>query len=96
MPLGGPRLTTEDGKKNGVGGRVKERRNALNITQDALCARLAALTKNLPIQWNPTVHEIYKLETGKRICGDLEAKILCKALECSLLWLMGEDEQPLP
>jgi hypothetical protein len=87
MPLGGPRLTTEEGKKNGVGGRVKERRKALNITQDALCARLAALTGG---KWNPTEDEIYKLEAGKRICGDLEIKVLCKALYCTLLWLMGE------
>lgn len=87
MPLGGARLTTEDGKKNGVGHLVKERRKALNLTQDALCARLATLTGG---KWNPNEDEIYKLEAGKRICGDLEVKMLCKALDCDLLWLMGE------
>jgi len=88
MSRGGPRITTADGKKNGVGERVRERRLELRMTQDRLSANLARLTEG---QWNPSIDEIHNLEVGRRLCGDLELRVLARALETNVLWLMGEE-----
>ncbi len=85
MPRGNPRLRTADKKKNQVGARLKERRNALHLTQDALCAQLALTTNG---EWNPDRREIYRLEEGLRIISDLEILVLAKALECTPCWLL--------
>jgi hypothetical protein len=44
MPRGFPRLRTTDGALNRIGGRVIERRLALGLGQDELCAKLAEVT----------------------------------------------------
>jgi hypothetical protein len=67
---------------------VREKRLELNLTQDALCARIAAETGGL---WNPSEDEVWKIQAGKRIVGDLEIKVLAKALSVSVMWLMGEE-----
>ena len=94
MARGAPRLRTPDGKVNQVAPRVRERRAALKLTQDLLCARLAAITDG---GWNADRMEIYRIESGDRIVSDLEMLALAQALECAPLWLLlGEETPPNP
>ena len=85
MASGPPRLRTADGKLNQLGSRIKERRTQLNLTQDALCARLALATEG---RWNADRMEIYRIETGQRIVSDLEILSLAQTLECRPSWLL--------
>ena len=85
MPRGAPRLRTPDGKKNEIGERVKARRTDMNLTQDALSARLASITEGV---WVPDFQEIYRIESGRRIVTTLEVTALSKALECDACWLL--------
>jgi len=85
MPRGAPRLRTSDGKKNEIGGRIKARRGALDLTQDGLSARLADITSGV---WVPDFQEIYRIESGKRIVTTLELIALAKALDSNPCWLL--------
>lgn len=90
MPRGGPRLRTEDGKLNQVGGRVRERRLALGLEQDELCARIATDTNGL---WNPGWQDISRVENGGRLVTDLEVIVLSRVLERKPVWLLvGETD----
>jgi transcriptional regulator with XRE-family HTH domain len=86
MPRGAPRLRTSDNRQNLIGAQVKNRRGELKLTQDALCARLAAITHG---RWNPTIFDIYRIESGRRIVSDLELLALSIALECDMYDLVG-------
>lgn len=88
MPRGSPRLRTSDKKKNQIGSRVRDRRIYLELTQDALCARLSDTTDGA---WIPGRREIYRIEAGLRIISDLEILALANALECSAHWLFLGD-----
>ncbi len=85
MPRGGLRLRTEDGRLNQVGGRVRERRLALGLEQDKLCARIALNTNGL---WNPAWQDISRVENGARLVTDLEVLALAHALTCNATWLL--------
>lgn len=85
MPRGGPRLRTDDGRLNQIGPRVQERRLAIRVKQDELCARLARLTEG---RWNPAWQDISRVENGSRLVSDLELLRLAEALECSPSWLL--------
>ena len=85
MPRGAPKLRAEDGKKNQVGVRVRQRRAELELTQDALNGRLAHLTHS---NWNPSMQEILHIENGTRIVSDVEVVALARALECEACWLL--------
>jgi transcriptional regulator with XRE-family HTH domain len=76
---------------------VKERRTALRLTQDALCARLADVTLGFTdFQWVADEQEIQKIEYGTRTVTTLELIALSQALECSASWLLVEKEtEPL-
>ena len=89
MARGSPRLRTSDGKVNQIAERVRERRTALKLTQDLLCARLATITDG---GWNADRMEIYRIESGARIVSDLELLVLARALECTPLWLLLGEE----
>ena len=91
MARGSPRLRTPDGKLNQVASRVRERRDALRLTQDALCARLALNTDGA---WNADRMEVYRIENGTRIVSDLETLVLAEALECSPVWLLLGTTEP--
>jgi transcriptional regulator with XRE-family HTH domain len=83
------RLRTEAGKLNQLGKRVSQRRAELKLEQDALCGRIAAVTKS---RWNPSRMEIYRIEIGDRIVSDLETIALAEALDCDAAWLLlGEN-----
>lgn len=90
MPRGAPRLRTAQEQQNLVGPRVKARRKELVLTQDALCARLARITEG---RWNPTIFDVYRVESQRRIVSDLEMLALSLALECSLYDLLGVSSQ---
>lgn len=85
MPRGAPRLRTPDGKLNLVGIRVRQRRTELKLTQDALCARLAAASDGA---WLADRRDIFRIEDGRRSVHDLEVVALVQALECDLQWLL--------
>ena len=88
MPRGSPRLT-QHAKKNQIGSRVRERRLALHLTQDAVCARLATATYDLmDAPWIADDQEVSKIENGNRTTTDLEILALARALECSACWLL--------
>lgn len=86
MPHGAPRLRTVANKQNLVGPHIKSRRQELGLTQDALCARLALITGG---RWNPTIFDVYRIESQRRIVSDLETLALSLALECSVYDLLG-------
>ena len=86
MPRGGPRLRTEAGKLNQVGARVRERRIALRLEQDGVCARIASATVG---QWNPGWQDLSRIENGARMVSDLEVLALALALECDSCWLIS-------
>lgn len=90
MPRGSLRLRTSDDKMNQIGQRVRDRRAALAITQDALCARLAEITSG---KWIPDRRDMFRIEDGRRIVSDLEMIVLARALECSPSWLLLGDIQ---
>lgn len=91
MPRFWARLTTPEGFKNGVGERVKERRIALGLTQAALGGRIAFHSEG---RWSPTEDEIYGLEKRERLVSDLELRVLAMSLECSIAYLVGDDQNP--
>lgn len=70
-----------DGQANIIGPHVKGRRLELGWTHDAVGARLAEITQH---QWNPTRHDICKIELGLRAVSDIEALALAQALDCSI------------
>jgi transcriptional regulator with XRE-family HTH domain len=85
MPRGAPRLRAKDGKFNLVGGRVRDLRGRSGLSQDALCARLAAETDG---EWNPDRREIYKVEEGVRSVHDTELVALARTLGCTVQHLL--------
>ena len=94
MPRGSPRLT-QNKRKNQIGIRVRERRLALGLTQDALCARLALVTDGLmDAAWVADDQEISKIENGNRSATDLEIIALARALDCHACWLLLGDGVP--
>ncbi len=92
MPHGAPRLRTSDNHQNLVGPQVKTRRKELDFTQDVLCAKLAAITGG---RWNPTIFDIYRIESRRRIVSDLELLALAIALECDFYSLLQVQPKSL-
>ncbi|MBB6050729.1 helix-turn-helix domain-containing protein [Armatimonas rosea] len=90
MPRGAPRLRTEQDQQNLVGPTVKATRKQLALTQDALCARLATATSG---RWSPTIFDIYRIESQRRIVSDMELLALAIALECDLYDLLGTTKE---
>ena len=89
MPRGAPRLRARDGKKNRIAGRLKQRRDELGLTYDALAARVADATGG---DWNPGEQDVLKIEHGTRMVIDEEIVALSLALSCNPCWLLlGED-----
>lgn len=93
MPRGSPRMRTAEGKMNLIGTRVKERRMALKLTQDALCARLADVTEGA---WIADRRDIFRIEDGRRSVHDVEVVALAQTLECAVIWLLLGEVPPLP
>ena len=93
MPRGFPRLRTSEGGINRIGGRVAERRLALRLGQDELCARLAETTGGA---WVADRRDIYRIEKSRRTVTDLELLALGLALDCDVSWLLlGDPAEPI-
>lgn len=93
MPRGFPRLRTTDGGLNRIGRRVAQRRAALGLGQDELCALLAETTGGA---WVADRRDIYRVENSRRTVTDLELLALSMALNCDVLWLLlGEPAEPV-
>lgn len=88
LPRGGPRLRDAQGHVNGVGGRVRERRNALGLTQAQLCARVQVATDGA---WPLDRQDVLRIENGGRLVGDLELICLALVLEVTARWLLLGD-----
>ncbi|MES2462000.1 MAG: transcriptional regulator [Armatimonadota bacterium] len=84
MPRG-DRLKAKNGKLNTVGGRVRERRRSLRLTQDELQGRLGFVTDG---EWAVSGQEVLNIERGLRTVLDVELLALARALECDVLWLL--------
>jgi transcriptional regulator with XRE-family HTH domain len=95
MPRGVPRpRADEEGIRANVAGiRVKERRQALDMTQQELTAKIAYVSGG---KWNPAAQEVLRLESGRRGILDIELIYLSKALECTTSWLLGEEGATAP
>lgn len=85
MPLGGERLRTEDGRSNRSGTRVRERRQAMQLKQEMLSARIADVTDGA---WSPDRLEVLRIEQGTRTVTDVELIALAEALECDPCFLL--------
>lgn len=77
------RLCTLDGKCNLSGPRIKEARQRLNITQEALEIRLQLMGLQMGQM------AVSRIETGKRLVPDFELPLLADALGVSVDWLLG-------
>ncbi len=93
MPRGFPRLRAANGGINRIGRRVAERRAALLLGQDELCARLAETTNGA---WVADRRDIYRIENSRRTVTDLELLALSMALDCDVIWLLfGDPAEPV-
>lgn len=77
------RLLTLDGKCNICGERVRSAREAQNLSQEALAAKIQLNGHSL------TQKAISRIETGSRIVPDYEIPLLADALNVDPLWLIG-------
>jgi transcriptional regulator with XRE-family HTH domain len=85
MGRGPQKVRDANGRMNQIYERMRERRQALGLTQDQICGRLADVTAGA---WNATRKDIGRCETGTRIISDIELLYLAKALECDPCWLL--------
>ena len=83
-----PRLGTEEGRRNEIGERVKERRTELGLTQAELSRNLADATEG---DWDPTIQQVLYIETKRRAVTDIEIRVLARVLECRPAWLLEGD-----
>lgn len=87
------RLRLPDKTANGIGFRVRECREAGNWKQDALCGKIAEITKG---SWVPDRFEISGIERRLRMVTDLEVHALAAALSVSPCWLLaGDTAEPI-
>lgn len=75
-----------NGKRNICGQRAYEARTRQRLSQSDLAAKLQ--TEGVNIERD----SISKLESGKRFVADYEVVVLAKALNVSVLWLLGVED----
>jgi transcriptional regulator with XRE-family HTH domain len=90
MPRGGLRLRDDQGRVNGLGGRVRERRRELGLTQAQLCGRIETETEGA---WLVDRQDVLRIENGGRLVGDLEIRCLARVLEVRACWLLLGDAE---
>lgn len=81
------RIFWHNGSKNIIGSRVREARQGANpiITQQDLSARLEVMGYNIDRV------SISKIESGDRFVPDYEVVAIAEALNVSLNWLLGKE-----
>ncbi len=72
---------------NICGGRVREAREKLQLSQELLAAKLQ--TEGLGVNQN----SISRIETGKRLVADFELVALSKVLGVSMEWLVNGPQE---
>ena len=72
-----------NGKKNICGKRVKEARQKLNLSQEALAAKLQVEGVNIERD------SVSRIEIGTRFVADYELLALCKILGVTPEYLLG-------
>ena len=82
---GHPRLRDDQGKLNGIGELVEQRRLDLRLTQADICARIQVETKDV---WRPLRAEYARIVRGTRTVTELELHILARVLEVDACWLL--------
>ena len=83
-----PRLGAEEGRRNDIGHRVKQRRLALGLTQSQLQQALADATDG---EWDPSIQQVLYIESKRRAVTDLEIRVLARVLKCGASWLLEGD-----
>jgi len=78
------KLYSYQGRCNISGERIREAREAAELSQEQLAARLQLLGLEI------TQKSISRIETGLRVVPDYELQFFAKALNKSVLWLIGE------
>ena len=74
-----------NGSKNICGKRIKEARQRLKLTQEALAARLQVEGINIERD------SISRIEIGTRFVADFELLVLCKVLGTNPAHLLGME-----
>ena len=74
-----------NGSKNVCGKRIKEARQRLKLTQEALAARLQVEGINIERD------SISRIEIGTRFVADFELLVLCKVLRTTPAHLLGME-----
>ena len=77
------KLYKHNGLCNVSGERIRQRREALKLSQEQLSAKLQLLGLEL----NQKV--ISRVETGLRVVPDFELEYYARALDTNVLWLLG-------
>ena len=77
------RLLTLEGRCNVCGGRVRDAREKVGLSQEQLAARIQLNGHAL------TQKAISRIEAGLRIVPDYEIPLLAEALSVDPLWLLG-------
>lgn len=81
--------TKYNGRSNIVGVRVREARIEQNLTQ----AQLDQILQDQGAHFS--ARSISRIETGKRMVFDFELKLLSKALNKSIKWMYGMEDDPI-
>ena len=74
-----------NGSKNVCGKRIKEARQRLKLTQEALAARLQVEGINIERD------SISRIEIGTRFVADFELLVLCRVLGTTPTYLLGME-----
>ena len=80
------RIYNLDGRFNCSGPRIRERRTALELSQEQLAAKLQLAGLDI------TQKAISRIETGLRVVADFEISFFADALGVSPLWLLGRED----
>lgn len=78
-------LRTEDGKKNGIGERVRELREQKGLSQEQLMAQLQLLGMDAERG------VIKRIENGDRAVSELELRLLARFFEVSYPFLLDGE-----
>lgn len=77
------KLQKPEGRANSAGVRLRQRREALGLSQEQLAARAQLEGLNI------TQKTVSRIETGDRVVPDYELPVLARALGVTVDWLLG-------
>ena len=77
------KLQKAEGRANSAGIRIRQRREALGLSQEQLAARAQLEGLNI------TQKAVSRIETGDRVVPDYELPVLARILTVTVDWLLG-------